>query len=129
MGGSCNRIPLRDSTNDLPLGFTSINKAPNPQKCLDSIKQETDEILPIPRTIGLHLNGLVNPSASSERNKLMSKYGEFSISTPVSTKRDLVSYDNKVIEEAPERSKEGAYFEELGNCKRCRCRKSKCLKL
>ncbi|KFK37897.1 hypothetical protein AALP_AA3G043300 [Arabis alpina] len=127
VGGSYNRIPLRDSTNDLPLGFTSINKAPYPQKCLDSIKQVTDEILPIPQSIGLHLNSLVNSSASSDRNNLIYKEGAFS--TPVSTKRDLVSYDNDVMEVAPERSMEGAYFEELGNCKRCRCRKSKCLKL
>lgn len=73
MGGSHKRIPLRDSTNDLPLDSTSINKAPSPQNCLDTSKQDTDEILPIPRTIGLHLNGFVNPSVSSGRKKKKSK--------------------------------------------------------
>ncbi|KAL0717665.1 hypothetical protein Bca4012_066987 [Brassica carinata] len=135
VGGSCKRVPLRDSTNDLPLGFTSIDEAPSPQKCIDSSKQETDEIRPIPLTIGLHLNGLVNHSVSNDRNKLTSKDGcvlshaEEEFTTPVSTIRDLVSCDNKIMEEASEKSMEGEWVEELGSCKRCRCKKSKCLKL
>ncbi|ESQ49595.1 hypothetical protein EUTSA_v10022166mg, partial [Eutrema salsugineum] len=135
VGGSYKRIPLRDSSNDLPPDFTSLNRAPNPHKCLDSSKQDTDEILPIPRTIGLHLNSLVNPSVSSYQIKLISKegcvlsHGEDECSTPVSTNRDLVSCDNKTMEKAPASSLEGEWSEELGSCKRCRCRKSKCLKL
>ncbi|XP_009134792.1 protein tesmin/TSO1-like CXC 4 isoform X1 [Brassica rapa] len=131
LGGSCKRIPLRDSTNDSPLDFTSINEAPTPQSCLHSSKQETDEILPVPRTIGLHLNALVNPY----RNKFTAKDGcvlshaaeEFT--TPVSTIRDLVACDNQIMEEASERSMEGEWVEELGSCKRCRCKRSRCLKL
>ncbi|XP_010463971.1 PREDICTED: protein tesmin/TSO1-like CXC 4 [Camelina sativa] len=157
VGGSHKRIPLRDSTNDLSLDLTSINKAPSPQECLDTRKQDTDGILPLPLTIGLHLNGLVNPSVSSDRNKNSFKDGRFfppgpttfhhniedEFSTPVSTKRDLVYSDNKFME-GPERSLEGECFDqhmateyrqsfqgldELGSCKRCKCRKSKCLKL
>ncbi|KAL0855735.1 hypothetical protein Bca101_060888 [Brassica carinata] len=135
VGGSYKSVPLRDSTNDLPLDFSSINAAPSPQKCVDSSKQETDEILPVPRTIGLHLNALVNPSASIYRNKFTSKDGcvlshaEEEFATPVSIVRDLVSCDNKIMEEASERSMEGELVEELGSCKRCRCKKSRCLKL
>lgn len=156
MGGSHKRIPLRDSTNDLPLDSTSINKAPSPQNCLDTSKQDTDEILPIPRTIGLHLNGFVNPSVSSGRKKKKIKDGqafpsttfhyniEDEFSTPVSTKRDLVVFSDVKIMEPPERSVEGECFDqlmamenrqlsqgldELGSCKRCKCRKSQCLKL
>lgn len=135
MGESNKRVPLRDSTNDLPLDFTSINEASSPQKCVDSSKQETDEIVPIPRTIGLHLNALVNPSASSNRNRLTSKDGcvlsraEEEFKTPLSTIKDLVSYDIQIMEEASEKSMEGEWVEELGSCKRCRCKKSKCLKL
>ncbi|KAG5405407.1 hypothetical protein IGI04_011526, partial [Brassica rapa subsp. trilocularis] len=131
VGGSYKRVPLRDSTNDLPLGVTSINEAHSPQECKDSGKQETDEILPVPRTIGLHLNALVNPY----RNKFTSKDGcvlshaEEEFTTPVSTIRDLVSCDNQITEEAPERSMEGEWVEELGSCKRCRCKRSRCLKL
>ncbi|CAH8361634.1 unnamed protein product [Eruca vesicaria subsp. sativa] len=136
LGGNYKRVPLRDSTNDLPLDFTSINETPSRQKCIGSSKQETDEILlPIPRTIGLHLNGFVKPSVSSEGNKFTFKdgcvlsHGEDEFSTPVSTTRDLVSCDIKIMEEALERSMEGEWVEELGTCKRCRCKKSKCLKL
>ncbi|KAF8052458.1 hypothetical protein N665_1556s0003 [Sinapis alba] len=135
LGGSCKRIPLRDSTNDLPVDFTSINEASSPQKCVDSSKQETDEVVPVPRTIGLHLNGLVNTSVSNDRNKLTSRDGyilsraEEEFTTPVSTIRDLISCDKEIIEDASERSTEGESFEELGSCKRCRCKKSKCLKL
>lgn len=135
VGESNKRVPLRDSTNDLPLDFTSINEASSPQKCVDSSKQETDEIVPIPRTIGLHLNALVNPSASSNRNRLTSKDGcvlsraEEEFKTPLSTIKDLVSYDIQIMEEASEKSMEGEWVEELGSCKRCRCKKSKCLKL
>lgn len=131
VGGSCKRIPLRDSTNDSPLEFTSIDEAHSPQEFIDSSKQETDEILPVPRTIGLHLNALVNPS----RNKFTSKDGcvlshaEEEFTTPVSTIRDLVPCDNQITEEAPERSMEGEWVEELGSCKRCRCKRSRCLKL
>ncbi|KAH0933846.1 hypothetical protein HID58_010963 [Brassica napus] len=131
LGGSYKRVPLRDSTNDLPLDVTSINEASSPQNCVDSSKQETDEILPVPRTIGLHLNALVNPY----RNKFTAKDGcvlshaaeEFT--TPVSTIRDLVACDNQIMEEASERSMEGERVEELGSCKRCRCKRSRCLKL
>lgn len=116
MGGSHKRIPLRDSTNDLPLDSTS--KPPSPRKCLDTSKHDTDEFLPIPRTIGLHLNGFVNPSVSSGRKKKKFKDGrvfppttfhhnnEDEFSTPVSTKRDLVFSGVKIME-APERSMEG----------------------
>ncbi|XP_010485870.1 PREDICTED: protein tesmin/TSO1-like CXC 4 [Camelina sativa] len=157
VGGSHKRIPLRDSTNDLPLDLTSISKAPSPQECLDTSKQDTVGILPLPLTIGLHLNGLVNPSVSSDRNKKSFKDGRFfppgpttfhhniedEFSTPVSTKRDLVYSDIKFME-SPEISLEGECFDqhmateyrqlfqgldELGSCKRCKCRKSKCLKL
>jgi len=125
MGGSHKRIPLRDSTNDLPLDSTSINKAPSPQNCLDTSKQDTDEILPIPRTIGLHLNGFVNPSVSSGRKKKKIKDGqafpsttfhyniEDEFSTPVSTKRDLVVFSDVKIMEPPERSVEGECFDQL----------------
>ncbi|CAF1703395.1 hypothetical protein HID58_053341 [Brassica napus] len=131
LGGSYKRVSLRDSTNDFPFDFTSINEAPSPQKCIDSSKQETDEILPVPGTIGLHFNALVNPS----RNKFTSKDGcvlshaEEEFTTPVSTIKDLVSCDNQITEEAPERSMEGEWVEELGSCKRCRCKRSRCLKL
>ncbi|KAJ4898510.1 Protein tesmin/TSO1-like CXC 4 [Raphanus sativus] len=135
-GGSYKRVPLRDSTNDLPLDFTSIiNEASSPQKCVDSSKQETDEIVPIPRTIGLHLKALVNPSASSNRNKSTSidgcvlSHAEEEFATPVSTINDLVSCDIQIMEEASEKSMEGEWVEEHGSCKRCRCKKSKCLKL
>ncbi|XP_010419332.1 PREDICTED: protein tesmin/TSO1-like CXC 4 isoform X2 [Camelina sativa] len=157
VGGSHKRIPLRDSTNDLSLDLTSINKAPSPQECSDTSKQDTDGILPLALTIGLHLNGLVNPSVSGDRNKKSFKDGRFfplgpttfhhniedEYSTPVSTKRDLVYSDIKFME-SPERSLEGKCFDqhmateyrqlfqgldELGSCKRCNCRKSKCLKL
>lgn len=135
LGGSYERVPLRDSTNDFPFDFTSINEAPSPQKCIDSSKQETDEILPVPRTIGLHLNALVNPSVSRNGNKFTAKDGcvlshaaeEFT--TPVYTIRDLVACDNQIMEEASERSMEGEWVEELGSCKRCRCKRSRCLKL
>ncbi|KAG2316168.1 hypothetical protein Bca52824_019290 [Brassica carinata] len=99
----------------------------SPQKCVDSSKQETDEILPVPRTIGLHLNALVNPSASIYRNKFTSKDGcvlshaEEEFATPVSIVRDLVSCDNKIMEEASERSMEGELVEELGSCNYCDC--------
>lgn len=115
VGGSHKRIPLRDSTNVLPLDYTSINKAPSPQlqECLDTSKL---------RTIGLHLNGFVNPSVSSDRKKKKIKDGRFfppgpspttfhhhiedEFSTPVSTKRDLKYSDIRIME-APERSMEG----------------------
>ncbi|CAH2055080.1 unnamed protein product [Thlaspi arvense] len=135
VGGSSKRVPLRDSTNDIPLDFTSINRAPSPHKRLDSSKQDTDEVLPIPRTGGLHLNGLVKTSVSNDRTKLVTKdgcvlsHGEEECSTPVNTNRDLVPFDNKIVEEAPERSMEGERFTEVGSCKNCKCRKSKCLKL
>lgn len=135
MGGSNKRVPFRDSTNDLPLDLTSVNEVPSPQECVDSSKQEADEILPIPRTIGLHLNGLVNTSVSNGRIKLTCRDGyilsdaEDEFTTPVSTIRDLVSCDDKTMEEAPEKSMEGELVEELDSCKRCRCKKSRCLKL
>ncbi|EOA30120.1 hypothetical protein CARUB_v10013230mg [Capsella rubella] len=132
VGGSHKKIPLRDSTNDLPLHSASISKAPSPQECLETSKQDTDEIIPIPRTIGLHLNSFVNPSVSSDRKK-----------KKINDDRDLGYSDVKIME-APERSMEGESFDqhmatknrklsqgldELGSCKRCKCRKSKCLKL
>ncbi|CAN8269878.1 unnamed protein product [Cochlearia groenlandica] len=147
VGVSHKKIPLRDSTNDLALHFTQINKVHSPQKRQESRKQDTDVIDPIPQNIGLHLNGLVNPSFSSvfPRGPTTLPHNiEEAFSTPVSTKRDLVSYDNQIMEKAPKIFMEEDLFEkemptknrkftqeldEPSSCKRCKCRKSKCLKL
>ncbi|XP_010546609.1 PREDICTED: protein tesmin/TSO1-like CXC 4 isoform X2 [Tarenaya hassleriana] len=155
VGGSCKKKPLRDSTNDPPTEPASVNKVPSPEMLPVPSKKDPDDIPPIP-TIGLHLNGLVN--TSTNQNKLICKVGrvlslapmtsnqilDSQISTPVSTKRVLASCDNEITEEGPEKFTDAECFDndvltgerkqldgldESVSCKRCKCRRSKCLKL